>query len=1496
MKKLLWLIAVLFTGASAFAQYTTVSGIIRDTNGTVYQNCHYSVIFRPQSLDPGPYLLSGSVFQQTFDGATCDSFGAFSIRIPSNDAITPQPSQWEFDICDQTGKYCFHYTATITGDTMDISAPLQVAAAILPRIANSLPAAGTGTNVVTTNLPSGGTPGICAEWGTGGVLGNAASAVPCGTGGGGGSGNVTTTPGAGISQDVVQQTGSQFSANNFNGIRYLVPDYNWTRSPSTPSSLATGANTITLAPCPRGLSTNDHYVYIAGTGTPEAVKITAVSCAGGVASGTITVTTAGNHSAGYTVQTASGGIKEASEDAKFAPTNPSGTAQEGVVIGRPGYEAHVFAQINIEATGQKLDLSGMVVECNVVSSAGDCLKTGDDTNSADFTNIWIRGLRLRAMVPSAGGFASNANHSTVDYLDTRDSATNAYFTRVVRVLNDTSFTLMHADSTVGTNWGKCDAGTATNCSAFIEGPVSNTGTMWLSESNLDLGCNGNGILWRTGSPLQVANTNFASYAQFAMRVQSTAAFFNGGVILKQSACSNPIYGYSANAGVVQEGGHLASQSSSLQGVIPVFVNNASGATYYSYWAVLHNSALGAKSLPFPIGYSNVNSGTVTSISIKFPGTAFYSNVDTFDILRASGAPGFGSASPNGTGTYAVVIGASIASNCTATVCSFTDTNAALSAYTVSLTASGTYAPDIGFLPGGLVMSSFPDSANYNSGPADYVGTFVAGVVSFMPSNFSTNTSFTGGVPNGIATSLGGPVGPFVPYQPTYGVSGFNNIGNATIVPLTTGQNIAGQKGRINFGSWSGIGSVITFKDAAPDLTMSTFGNRPAASSGDWMVGADTNGLAWNATGGHSRYIGALLDNASWTERLTASAEQFKVPVDILTGLYAISGPTVSTPAALPATNFMKGYFRAGQGFCALDSAGTEYCPGAGGGGSASVINNITEMSVTLSPAATPNFTFSWVAPATPTSLATPGAIVKRDGSGDIIVNNARVAGLIFTGPGPFGVESVRAAATAPSAGNLSKVGFDSDGKLYVWESDGATSTKTEVAKVNSLITGFTGILGVAHGGTGISDFALSGAAHRVASVGFGSPPASQKCVEMDTAGNLQIAASNTACATAGVSSVFGRSGAVVAVAADYTLDLIGDPAATRSFNFTTFSLTKTWGNITGGASDTETYGALTGTPAVSQKVVQDTTGNTNTGPLADFHSVGTSTALPLQVTAQGTANGAQMDTTGRLKPIGSGKIAANVDAGGVSAKTTNFTAAITDCGTEFTVSNAGAQTATLPASSATVGCWLEFQNIGAGTWTISRNGHTIDGAAADISITATQGVKVKSDGTNWVTQRGIGSASGGGGGGGGGTQNYGVTFSAQTTVTVTGATHLLATKNLIVNCFDNAAPAAILLPQKVTVDGSTFDVVITFAVSATGYCVINGSAFPRFATTFSNQTSVTVTGATHGLGTADLRVTIWDSASGTRRWVEPQSVAVDSTTFDVTVTFAASQSGRLVIQ
>ena len=134
---------------------------------------------------------------------------------------------------------------------------------------------------------------------------------------------------------MVQPAGTQFSINNLANARYVTSSWTWVQTPSDNLGTA-GSNTIHLSPCPLGIDTSNnanaqYAVYIAGTGTAEAAPVTGGTCTPGGGSGTITVTTAYSHTAGYTAGSATSGIQEA--------INDSGT-QRGAIYLLPGPIAH----------------------------------------------------------------------------------------------------------------------------------------------------------------------------------------------------------------------------------------------------------------------------------------------------------------------------------------------------------------------------------------------------------------------------------------------------------------------------------------------------------------------------------------------------------------------------------------------------------------------------------------------------------------------------------------------------------------------------------------------------------------------------------------------------------------------------------------------------------------------------------------------------------------------------------------------------------------------------------------------------------------------------------------------------------------------------------------------------------------------------------------------------------------------------------------------------
>ena len=69
----------------------------------------------------------------------------------------------------------------------------------------------------------------------------------------------------------------------------------------------------------------------------------------------------------------------------------------------------------------------------------------------------------------------------------------------------------------------------------------------------------------------------------------------------------------------------------------------------------------------------------------------------------------------------------------------------------------------------------------------------------------------------------------------------------------------------------------------------------------------------------------------------------------------------------------------------------------------------------------------------------------------------------------------------------------------------------------------------------------------------------------------------------------------------------------------------------------------------------------------------------------------------------------------------------------------------------------------------------------------------------------------------------------------------------------------------------------------------------RYAVSFTSQTTVTVLGTTHHLGTADITVSCITADTPPLN-VLPDSWVADSVTFDLTITFATPQSGRCVLR
>jgi len=82
--------------------------------------------------------------------------------------------------------------------------------------------------------------------------------------------------------------------------------------------------------------------------------------------------------------------------------------------------------------------------------------------------------------------------------------------------------------------------------------------------------------------------------------------------------------------------------------------------------------------------------------------------------------------------------------------------------------------------------------------------------------------------------------------------------------------------------------------------------------------------------------------------------------------------------------------------------------------------------------------------------------------------------------------------------------------------------------------------------------------------------------------------------------------------------------------------------------------------------------------------------------------------------------------------------------------------------------------------------------------------------------------------------------------------------------------------------------------AANVWTVQGGVGTGTYSSSFASTTSVTVPGPTHQLGTAKLIVEVYDCESPALV-VEPDSVMINPTTYDVLVKFATPQSGTVVL-
>jgi hypothetical protein len=660
------------------------------------------------------------------------------------------------------------------------------------------------------------------------------------------------------------------------GVTY-VNSYAWSASPMTDLTTP-GTKTVMLSPCPAGVNGNEpeYWVYVGGTGTPEAVRVTGGSCNGDGAPGTLQFTTSGPHPAGYQISSASDGLQEALITGRITPTNPKGNSQSGKIIVAPG-EYRLHARVSVRASNQTIDFSGSILECYMEDP---CIYVGDPGNSNGVLDVTLVNPRGRPMVPNGTNpfIEVNGQKTRIYNVSTRASKTGT-FGAYVQVDDDQAF-LLDGLST-GLGYGvRCDA---TFCGSYVTapGPFNKWSAVgWLKNLNLSPQCQGNGIDWQSGNTLRISDSVVQGYNQFGIRTGTPRGGYGPtaleNVYMEAGNCKNKLGNIGA-AGVIAQGQRLSwSGGEGPQGKIPLFTNT--GKRDYRYYIVPHHAKYGYGNPLYAGKALSSGTGNIKIATPDIPG------VDRFDLLRVTAPTDGREQAPYGAGSFAVAKDIARDSTCSAGICTFTDSQAALSSYTV---APVTFFPKILLWPGDFVLGSAGDTNSAFGAATLTIDSLSAQVVSVAGST----------KPVVFADSCGA-LGNWTPSwivcaAQNYPPSAFYEQGAMVMAvkPNNDGGKRTNLKGRLNFSTLgSAPGHIVTLSDSDFAKTVATANNRPVNDPNDAFIGYDHGngdpaqvGISFGAPRSLSNYIGNVGDDTSWKEQLTAKAKTFAVPVVIQDG-------------------------------------------------------------------------------------------------------------------------------------------------------------------------------------------------------------------------------------------------------------------------------------------------------------------------------------------------------------------------------------------------------------------------------------------------------------------------------------------------------------------------------------------------------------------------------------------------------------------------------------
>lgn len=470
------------------------------------------------------------------------------------------------------------------------------------------------------------------------------------------------------------------------------------------------------------------------------------------------------------------------------------------------------------------------------------------------------------------GIEDNTQGAVMRDIDFGATAGLPGFSYGIVIDNDQNANVEHL--TLSSGLLKC---TANFCGTwiYVRGDSGNAGILHLSDSDLTINCAGSGVLSQAGNSMSIRDTVIQGFAQYGVRYDGG---LQGALISnlyeEVGNCSNPQYPGSLQAETGAQGTQITIQGTApIVGDSPIFANT--GANQRNYFVVPKSTTFGAGPVLFIGSATTNNAGTV---NIYWPQVVNDNSggTITYDILLTTGTTG-----PSPYSSVANSLATAQTGSCTNGLCTFADTHAATSAYTV---LNQLWFPHLYFWPGSYVGT---DTTNRDASIGvtqqfnldKFTTTGLSGYASSYGIKIPSVTALIC-IPTQITLS---PAWIICSNAPTS-----SSIAQATVLQQVGGTTapVANSKGRLNLGTSSLAYplDLITLLDSNVNKTFATANNRPLADANDMALSADqSGGASLRAQTSVSQYIASLADNTSWIERLTASAKNFKVAVTINDG-------------------------------------------------------------------------------------------------------------------------------------------------------------------------------------------------------------------------------------------------------------------------------------------------------------------------------------------------------------------------------------------------------------------------------------------------------------------------------------------------------------------------------------------------------------------------------------------------------------------------------------